>query len=73
MDGSDHFVLQRGQWYRFIMRLRPGQDSEAGVDVWMNGSKLASYHGPWGYQANPSQKITDQYTTKLGIYRGANN
>jgi hypothetical protein len=73
MDGSDRFVLQRGQWYRFVMRLRPGQDSEAGVDVWMNGRLLASYHGPWGYRANPFQGITDRYAIKLGIYRHAND
>lgn len=69
INGQDTFTLERGRWYRFVLRLKPGPKQNSGFDVWLDGIHLAQHFGTWGY--TPRKNITDKYAVKLGIYRHA--
>jgi hypothetical protein len=79
-DGSKDLRLNRGQWYRIILFLKPDpgkrvdgrMHSTAGeIDMWIDGRHVLHHVGAWGYTPDDSPDVHDTYAVKLGIYRAA--
>ena len=59
--------IARGRWYSIVSvtRFDWRPKGEGGVTVWLDGTQIVNYHGPFGYDtANPPY-------FKFGIYRSA--
>ena len=63
-------TVERGQWNRFVIQLRPSVTSAGQLAIWQNQSKVrnvkpdAVYRGPWGYSFDK-----DEFDIRVGIYR----
>lgn len=57
------YPITRGKWYHRVFNVKFNQAGDGFVKVWINGSKVADYHGKTG-NAN-----TQYYYWKFGIYR----
>lgn len=57
------YPITRGKWYNRVFNVKFNQAGDGFVKVWINGTKVADYHGKTG-NAN-----TQYYYWKFGIYR----
>ena len=80
VGGADSARLNRGEWYRFVFRLRPEPQSAGQITMWLNGELALDYTGAWGYTPQPLSAPQAKYSiaarqgnyaVKLGIYRHA--
>ncbi|MFO0564940.1 MAG: heparin lyase I family protein [Polyangiaceae bacterium] len=72
-DGSHHFYAGKwanelGTWVDWVVRYKPNHTSEGILEIWRNGTKVASYFGPNSFndQAAPYLKI-GQYSGRLTL------
>ena len=57
------YPIARGIWYNRVFSVKFDQSGEGYIKVWINGDKIADYHG------NTGNAQTKYYYWKFGIYR----
>lgn len=70
-NGEKRILLRKGRWYFIVFRMHPDPLGRGEIDMWIDGDRVLTYRGAWGYSPSVEKLIKDSYAVKLGIYRPA--
>jgi len=63
--------INRDQWYKFVLALKPGYNSDGTIELWVDDVKVYDAAVDWGYAPGTygDVEVYDSFNFRVGLYR----
>jgi hypothetical protein len=67
--------FERGEWYEFVLGLKPGYSNDGTIELWLDGVKVFDAQQDWGYEPGTYDdegediEVFDSFNFRVGLYR----